>query len=122
MNPGEKPSKRITNALLEGLDADLNIETYGRKPCEKLLYQRFLSAYMTIIAIRNKVGITVGYREGYTKSKLEQLARQQAKDAVRHGDPKRVVQMLREMLTKDPRLAKALVDGWPTATKEEQGL
>lgn len=122
MNPGEKPSKRITNALLEGLDADLNIQELGRKACEKLLYRRFLGAYVTVIAIRNKAGVTVGYREGYTKSKLEQLARQQAKDAVRHGDPKRVVQMLREMFTKDPRLAKALVDGWPTATKEEQGL
>jgi hypothetical protein len=85
----------------------------------RALTLRYLGALSQVIGIRNKVGRLVGYREGFTKSKLEEMARKHAKQAYREG-PSAFMRGFREDLQKDPQFAKAVVAGWPKEQPKEQ--
>lgn len=91
-----------------------------RKAREHVFFEQYMGALTQIIGIRNSAGALTGYRNGYTKGKIETLAREYAKKAAKNPKPSAMVKVLRESLQSDPQLGKAFCEGWPRDKAEQQ--
>ena len=107
---------REKQATLEALLADPRVSKSEKK---RALTERYLGALMQIVGIRNSKGVLVGYREGFTKGKLEVLARDYAKKALKDLRPSAMTRALRQGLEENPALGRAFIAGWPKEEKDD---